>query len=177
MWKPISSFFAGVRDFLRTEKPNGLEGAHTNTEEPAIRIAAIVKKTRDKALLAGLASEQNWVVHFRDTCEDGKKLVSSGKIPIVLFDREISGDEWRDMISAMAQSGHFVYAILISSVSDDYLWNEVMRHGGQDVLTSPLREEDVLRAVRLAWLYCHSTRKLQPMRQKQVPSGLSSRDR
>ena len=43
--------------------------------------------------------------------------------------------------------------VLISTVVDAYLWNEVVRNGGYEVLAKPLREEDVAKAVRLAWSY------------------------
>jgi FixJ family two-component response regulator len=46
--------------------------------------------------------------------------------------------------------------ILTSRVVDDYLWQEVIRYGGYDVLSKPLREEDVVRSVRLAWSYWNS---------------------
>jgi len=39
---------------------------------------------------------------------------------------------------------------------DDYLWNEVVRRGGYDVLSKPLREEDLMRAIKLAWAYWNS---------------------
>jgi FixJ family two-component response regulator len=41
-------------------------------------------------------------------------------------------------------------------VVDTYLWNEVVRTGGFDVLSKPLREDDVVRAVRLAFSYWNS---------------------
>jgi hypothetical protein len=52
-----------------------------------------------------------------------------------------------------------VCAILISDVTDDNLWNEVVLWGGHEVLVTPLREENVLRAIRLAWLYWNSAMK------------------
>ena len=48
--------------------------------------------------------------------------------------------------------------MLISPVADDYLWNEVLSNGGYDVLAKPLRQQDVLRAVKFAWSYLNSTR-------------------
>ena len=43
--------------------------------------------------------------------------------------------------------------LLISRVTDEYLWNEVVSNGGYDVLRKPLSESDVQRQVRLAWSY------------------------
>lgn len=38
--------------------------------------------------------------------------------------------------------------LLVSPVSDDYLWRDVLQQGGYDVLLRPLREECALRAVQ-----------------------------
>jgi hypothetical protein len=43
--------------------------------------------------------------------------------------------------------------MLISKVVDDNLWNDLVSNGGYEVLRKPLREEDVLRAVKMAWSY------------------------
>jgi len=48
--------------------------------------------------------------------------------------------------------------MLISRVADDNLWNEVVCNGGYDVLRKPLRQPDVLRAVKFAWSYWNSAR-------------------
>jgi hypothetical protein len=45
-------------------------------------------------------------------------------------------------------------------VVDTYLWNEVVSKGGFDVLSKPLREDDVVRAVRLAWSYWNSATRI-----------------
>jgi len=65
----------------------------------------------------------------------------------------------RGVIRNVTAAPRLVCAILISDVTDDYLWNEVVRWGGHDVLVAPLREENVRRAIRLAWLYWNSVMK------------------
>ena len=52
--------------------------------------------------------------------------------------------------------------LLISRVVDDYLWNDVVMSGRYDVLRSPLREDDVVRNVRLAWSYWNCTHPAAP---------------
>jgi FixJ family two-component response regulator len=43
--------------------------------------------------------------------------------------------------------------ILVSPVTDDYLWQAVIELGGYDVLTKPFREEKVVTVVHAACLY------------------------
>jgi hypothetical protein len=49
--------------------------------------------------------------------------------------------------------------MLVSKVIDDYLWNELVSNGGYEVLRKPLREEEVSRAVKMAWTYWSSAMK------------------
>ena len=78
---------------------------------------------------------------------------------IILLDRDLADGDWRDSLSACASSSAGVCTILISRVTDDYLWNEVVGNGGYDVLVKPLREQNVQRAVKFAWSYWNSTRR------------------
>jgi FixJ family two-component response regulator len=52
--------------------------------------------------------------------------------------------------------------ILVSGVADAYLWQEVVRREGYDILTKPLHTENVLRSVKLALSYW-SVRTHQPV--------------
>ena len=40
---------------------------------------------------------------------------------------------------------------MTSPVNDGYLWGEVIRRGGYDVLAKPLEEDQTVRFVNLAW--------------------------
>ena len=134
--------------------------------EGRIGIVALVAGERDRELLSRLAVEHQWILHFADTCDEAWNALSESKAPVVLCDRELPAAEWRDVIQRMVSSAHRAYAILVSKVADDYLWNEVIRKGGHDLLTTPLREEEVLRAIRLAWFYWSNSMKAQPMLMK-----------
>jgi hypothetical protein len=47
--------------------------------------------------------------------------------------------------------------MLVSKVIDGSLWNDVVRSGGYEVLSKPLREDDVSRVMKLAWSYWNSS--------------------
>jgi FixJ family two-component response regulator len=99
-------------------------------------------------------------VLFADTCDQARAALDQLKAPVILYDRDLAGGDWREVVQALASSPHRTCVILISRVVDDYLWNEVAQKGGYDVLLKPLREEDVVRAVRLAWSYWNTTRRV-----------------
>ena len=46
--------------------------------------------------------------------------------------------------------------MLVSKLIDDNLWNDLVSSGGYEVLRKPLRDDEVSRAVRMAWSYWSS---------------------
>ncbi len=88
-----------------------------------------------------------------DTIDEDQAL--SGELPasVVLCDRDAPGGVWWQTVQTLAPGPHRPCILLVSRVVDDYLWNEVIRRGGYDVLPKPLREEDVVRAIKLAGAY------------------------
>jgi hypothetical protein len=120
---------------------------------PDITIVALVVRDGDRQLISTVGGRNHWKMHFASTGGEAWTLLNQLKAPIFLCDREVPGAEWRDVIQRMASSAHRCCAILLSSVVDDYLLDEVTHIGGYDVLSTPLRENDVSRVVRLAWSY------------------------
>lgn len=139
----------------RMEEPISYEGG--------IALVALSVREWDRQVLSRLASERRWILHFAQTSDEAWRILNECRAPIFLCDREMDGEDWRSVIRRMVSAPHLVCAILISNVADDYLWNEVIRRGGHDVMASPLREEDVLRAIRLAWLYWNTRLGNEPL--------------
>jgi FixJ family two-component response regulator len=124
---------------------------------------------QDRNLLIKASAQHNWTMQFSVTCGEAWFLLEQTKAPIILFDRDIEDAEWRDVVKMMASTTHHACAILLSRVADDYLWNEVIANGGYDVVPKPLREEDVVRSVRLAWSYWISSTRPSPLTVKHYP--------
>jgi FixJ family two-component response regulator len=116
-------------------------------------VIGLIASDADRRLLTGICSQNRWNLLFVDTCEEARIALHTLKAPVVLCDRDLPRRGWRGMVEDLAASPHRACIILVSGVVDTYLWNEVVGTGGFDVLTKPLREDDVVRAVRLAWSY------------------------
>jgi CheY-like chemotaxis protein len=121
-----------------------------------ITVIGLIASDADRRLLSGICSRNRWNLLFADTCEEARIALDKLKAPVVLCDRDLPGKGWRGTVEDLASSPHRACIILISGVVDTYLWDEVVRAGGFDVLSKPLREDDVVRAVRLAWSYWNS---------------------
>lgn len=95
-------------------------------------------------------------MHFADTCEEAQEAAHRLKAPVILCDRDLLGTKWREVMTVLASLRHAARVILLSSVVDDCLWEEAGRLGGHDVLCKPLQEDQIARAVTLAWAYWNS---------------------
>ena len=111
---------------------------------------------QDGRLLADIGGRSGWNVVFADTCSDAKAALDQAQAPVVLCDRELLGMGWRNAVEGLSGPPNQACVILLSETVDSYLWNDVVRAGGHDVLLKPLKEEGVVRAVRLARTYWNS---------------------
>jgi DNA-binding NtrC family response regulator len=138
MWEAIHSMFA--------------------PRSPRARMTVIgaVTGEQDRRLLAGLASRNGWEMSPASTFEEAWAAVVRTPAPVVLCDRDLPGPDWRDALRKLASAPGHASVILVSRVVDEYLWSEVIRNGGYDVLSKPLREDEAVRMVKLAWTYWNS---------------------
>lgn len=127
--------------------------AKKRQDPSTLNIVALITDEQDRALLADVSARNQWQVHFTDSSTEAWRILNQLKAPVVLCDRDLPANDWRHAVRVLGSSPHRGCAILLSRVVDDYLWNEVTASGGYDVLCKPLREPDVVRAVKLAWSY------------------------
>jgi len=74
------------------------------------------------------------------------------------------------MVEGLSSGGNHACIFLVSKVADDYLWNEVVRRGGYDVISKPLRHDELERAAKLAWTYWSSTLNRIPAKSAAPPT-------
>jgi DNA-binding NtrC family response regulator len=146
VWEAIQSFFAGA-------VPCRL------AVSSRVPIIALVVSEQDRHVLASISSQEPLDVHFAGSCEEGQAVANQLSAPIILFDRNWPGTEWRPAVESLAAAPHRPCVILISGVADDYLFQELIRRGGYDVLPKPLRPDNAARVVKLALSYWNRSTK------------------
>jgi DNA-binding NtrC family response regulator len=140
MWRVLHSLFAGLgRDRLALPY--------------RVPIVALVVDERDRRILAGIADRELLDIHFAESCGEVCSAAKQLIAPVVFLDRDWPGTEWKTDVQRLAASPHHACVILISAVADVYLWEEVIRRGGYDVLPKPLQADKVARIVKLATSY------------------------
>jgi len=160
MWLAIQSLLARVSRLTR--KRDAVSFPHVtrfkkraSAGPPAI--VGLVFDERDRRLLTGLGSRNQWSMSFADTIEGVQALSQQLTASVILCDRDAAGREWWEAVQRLSSSAHDPCVVLISRIVDDYLLNEVVRRGGYDVLTKPLREEEAGRAIKLADIYWNAS--------------------
>jgi len=158
MWHAIESLLSNVSTFVERNKTTQVVWRSRRCTNPApnrIDVTGLLVDDRDRASLSSLKENNHWQVHI----EDNHSLNGLSKLesPIIIWDRDLPGQDWRNVVHALASLPQRPCVLLLSRVVDDYLWNEVVRVGGYDVLSKPLKEAEVQRVVRLAWSYWAST--------------------
>jgi FixJ family two-component response regulator len=154
----INSLFAKVADLLRGKNGSTAWPSSSPAGRSAvapIAVIGLVTGDEDRRLLAGMCSRNSWRLLFANTNDEAQAGLDDLKPQVILCDRDLPGKGWRETVNSLASSPHRACIILLSEVVDTYLWEEVVRHGGYDVLSKPLREQDVVRAIRL-WSYWQS---------------------
>jgi DNA-binding NtrC family response regulator len=123
-----------------------------------IPVVALIVDEQDRHILAKASSSnasghQTWEVHFAESCEQVSALASRLVAPIILLDRDWPGMEWRTAVQGFAALTHHACVVLVSGVDDAYLWEELVRSGGYDILPKPIEADDVSRVMKLALPY------------------------
>lgn len=155
----VIRFITGLTDLRPRKRGRPARQAFSSQQSSMARVTIVGLMSgddEDGLLLADIGARSGWQVLFVNTCADAAAALGQGNVPVVLCDRELLGMGWRSAVERLSAPPQRACVILLSEAVDTYLWNEVIRGGGYDVLPKPLREDGVTRAVRLARSYWNS---------------------
>lgn len=120
------------------------------------KVLAVTAFEHDQRFFAGLHGTGEWEFTITGSVQAAKHLLDTSEYAVVVCDRDIPGWEWRDLLSLLKSHAPRACFLLSSRVSDTFLWREVLRHGGYDLLPKPLNSSDANRILRRAWYYWKS---------------------
>jgi DNA-binding NtrC family response regulator len=159
MFRALHSFLADTPQRGGAERRSASPSTKTAPQiEPRIPIVALVVSDHDREVLNCISSREPLDIHFAESHVDAWEAMNRLNSPVILYDRDWPNAEWRTTVQALASSPHRSCVILASRVADDYLWQELIRCGGYDLLAKPFRADDVARALKLALSYWKSAR-------------------
>jgi len=116
-----------------------------------IQLVAITQDPDDAETLRQIASDCGWRISIVDSSSAAIASLNDQPTPLVICDRDLSGENWHEVLAKIAALPLAVCILLASRVMDDYLWHQVIRHHGYDVVAKPFQAEELRRAVKFAW--------------------------
>ena len=160
MWYPLAFIRKNVSRILFKDRANPVADVREAECEQAITLVCVFPSASDRKLLHELSMRNSWNVVFTSSRDEAHEVLRKVQPQVILLDREAEPADWRYSMSSLAALSNGACVLLVSSVTDEYLWNAVVSNGGYDVVRRPLSEEDLLRNVKLAWSYWNATRRI-----------------
>lgn len=130
--------------------------AHAPESELAAGVLAILPDGCDAGPLVDLAAKQHWKLTVVHAFDQALWQVAHHAFPLILLDRDVGSGDWRACVQSFARLRPIPSVILISSVGDHYLFDEVVKQGGFDVIRKPLEADELQRISRLAFTFWKS---------------------
>ena len=136
---------------LVTRRRSGRPQAAGSAPAEPVKLVAITQKQDDSAALLRIAEDYHWRVSIVASSDAAIAALGERPTPLVLCDRDLAGEDWKDVLAKIAALPQAVYVLVASGVVDDYLWHQVIRNHGYDVVSKPFQQEELRRAVTFAW--------------------------
>jgi DNA-binding response OmpR family regulator len=102
----------------------------------------------------------DWTIVEAGDLPHALDILSTREIPIVLLDRDTPVLEWRDAVMRLAAAPYRCCVILLSSVVNQNLWDEVAGCGGFEVLAKTVTPGRLSAVVKAGWSQWSSRRAL-----------------
>ena len=115
------------------------------------------------------AKRSGWELKRARSVEQSLHTLDTFPARLVIYDWTPEDDDWRSAIDRLSTRPEHPCILLASRVIDEYLWAELVTHGGFDVIHRSADPEQVIRAVRFVIAQRNRARKphtlmLSPLR-------------
>jgi hypothetical protein len=107
-------------------------------------------RSDDLERIPALLPRRQWMLIKVTSWSHVLHVVSAVILPIVLCDREIPGLEWPQGLAQLNCAFRRPALILLSDLTADSLWPDVIRYGGFDMLFRPLCQDRLITALDMA---------------------------
>ena len=113
---------------------------------------AVTPDRRDHEALDSMLRQPEWKLHKATSLTKAvSKLNRTHSIRVVLCERDLQSDSWRQLLSHLSHLDHPPLLIVMSNLADERLWAEALNLGAYDVLSKPFDPQEVTRSLKSAW--------------------------
>ena len=133
-------------------------GSHHSSKPTAHagEVLAIVGSLQDRETLSDYALTIGWELKLLETVDQALSRAGSQAVALVIIDRDLAEHDWRTSVQRLAKARSNPCVLLASSVVDPYLFQELVKQGGFDVVPKPIQKNELARLGRLALAYWKS---------------------
>jgi DNA-binding NtrC family response regulator len=138
------------------------------TRKFTIPLVVVSTRKEDRDNLESILADSAWQLFTVDTLGEAYSALRNAKTPIVICDAAIDGSRWSATIRSFSRARPGAYVIFLADDDRESVYQEIVRHGGFDVLTRPFQKEDVFRVLLFAYSHCRGTWLAAPIRRCRV---------
>jgi DNA-binding response OmpR family regulator len=125
---------------------------HTSETMPEVSIKLLLVTPDDDLYLSvhKAAKRCGWRIERVRSVEESLHLLDTFRPLLVIYDWTPEEDDWRLAIDRLSAEPDHPCILLASRVIDEYLWAELVTHGGFDVISRSADTDQLIRSVRFA---------------------------
>ena len=92
-------------------------------------------------------TETRFRVRCAATCAEAVEQAGKLKPAVITCEQTLSDGTWRDLLQLLAALPEPPPVVVIAHNADEWLWAEVLNHGGYDVVERPLQRKEMARVL------------------------------
>ena len=142
MWSIVSFLFK-----IRRKRQLGPARRRNRQQDRALPVLLASNRLDDFGRLDAILRASQWALFGASSWAELKAYCGGATNAIVLLDESFDGSNWH---SGLLQLPNRSAIILLSEVSDPYLWSEFVRSGGFQVLPRPIDAEELIGVLAFA---------------------------
>jgi DNA-binding NtrC family response regulator len=131
--------------------PQTGESRRAAGDELILRFIVITADEEFYLRLQRIAGAFEWQIGRAASLAEAETLIQARPTPMVVWDRDSSDGNWRCALRRLNESPAQPCVLLASQVADGYLWQEIVRNHGYDILPKPAPSERLIRCLKFAW--------------------------
>jgi hypothetical protein len=126
-------------------------------EDSDLHLVVLSVDSEFYARLEQIATDCKWQITRAASLEEAEALLVAEPLPLIICEHDPDGD-WRTALRRLNISPVKPCTLLASRVADDYLWQEVVRNHGYDILHKVAANDQLMRSLKFAWFWSRRSR-------------------
>jgi DNA-binding NtrC family response regulator len=141
--------FAARLRLLSRRNPTS-EVAEAPEGKNTLRLLLVTRDDDLSCSVQNAAARCGWQMRLARSVEQSIPVLDEFRAPLVIYDWNPEEGDWRFAVDCLTARPDRPSVLLASPVVDQYLWAELVRHGGFEVIPRSANVEQLIRSVRFA---------------------------